>query len=54
MMDDRKQRLGQHAAQTTPAWAITALGPVPADAAARQDWERNAVLDRRLPGDVRL
>ena len=42
MMDDRKQRLGQHAAQTTPAWAITALGPVPEDAAARQDWERNA------------
>ena len=42
MMDDRKQRLGQHAAQTTPAWAITALGPVPEDPAARQDWERNA------------
>jgi hypothetical protein len=34
MMDDRKQRLGQHAAQTTPAWAITALGSVPEDAAA--------------------
>jgi hypothetical protein len=42
LMDDRKQRLGQHAAQTTPAWAITALGPVPEDPAARQDWERNA------------
>ena len=42
LMDDRKQRLGQHAAQTTPAWAMTALGPVPDDAAARQDWERNA------------
>ncbi len=25
MMDDRKQRLGQHAAQTTPAWAITTI-----------------------------
>jgi hypothetical protein len=42
MMDDRKQRLGQHAAQTTPAWAIAALGPVPDDVPARQDWERKA------------
>ncbi len=42
MMDDRKQRLGQHAAQTTPAWAVTALGPVPDDTAARQEWERKA------------
>ena len=39
MMDDRKQRLGQHAAQTGPAWAVTALGPVPADPAARRGWE---------------
>ena len=42
MMDDRKQRLGQHAAQITPAWAITALGPVPDDVAVRQEWERKA------------
>jgi hypothetical protein len=42
LMDDRKQRLGQHAAQIAPAWAITALGPVPDDPAARQDWERKA------------
>ena len=42
MMDDRTRRLGQHTAQTTPAWAIQALGPVPADPAARQDWERKA------------
>ena len=42
MMDDRKQRLGQHAAQIAPAWAITALGPVPDDAAVRQEWERKA------------
>jgi len=32
MMDGRKQRLGQHAAQTAPAWAVAALGPVPAAA----------------------
>ena len=42
MMDGRKQRLGQHAAQIAPAWAITALGPVPDDAAVRQEWERKA------------
>jgi hypothetical protein len=41
MMDDRTRRLGQHNAQTTPAWATTALGPVP-DPAARRDWERTA------------
>ena len=44
MMDDRTCRLGQHTAQTTPAWAIQALGPVPADPAARQDWERKAAF----------
>ena len=44
MMDGRKQRLGQHAAQIVPVWAITALGPVPDDAAARQVWERKASL----------
>ena len=42
MMDGRKQRLGQYAAQVAPAWAITALGPVPDDAAIRQEWERKA------------
>ena len=42
LMDDRTRRLGEHTAQTAPAWAITALGPVPADPAARQDWERKA------------
>ena len=41
-MDDRTRRLGQHTAQTAPAWAITALGPVPADPAARRDWEHKA------------
>jgi conjugative relaxase-like TrwC/TraI family protein len=42
MMDDRMWRLGQHTAQTAPTWAITALGPVPADLAARRGWEHNA------------
>ena len=42
LMDDRTRRLGEHTAQTAPAWAITALGPVPADPAARHDWARKA------------
>ena len=42
MMDDRTQRLGQHTAQTSPAWAVHALGPVPADPDARRDWEQHA------------
>ena len=42
MMDDRTRRLGQHTAETAPAWAVQALGPVPASPAARQDWERKA------------
>jgi hypothetical protein len=42
MMDDRTRRLGQHTASTRPAWAVNALGPVPADPAARRDWERKA------------
>ena len=39
MMDDRTRRLGQHAARTAPAWAVSALGPVPAGSAARRQWE---------------
>jgi hypothetical protein len=42
MMDGRKQRLGQHAAHTAPAWAVKALGPVPGDGAARQEWAQKA------------
>jgi hypothetical protein len=42
MMDDRTRRLGEHTAQTAPAWATQALGPVPAAPAARRNWERKA------------
>ena len=42
LMDDRVRRLGQHTAQTSPAWAVNALGPVPAGSAARRDWEHKA------------
>ena len=42
MMDGRTQRLGQHAARTGPAWAVAALGPVPADEAGRRAWQTKA------------
>jgi AAA domain len=54
MMDDRKQRLGMHAAETSPGWAVKALGPVPSDPAARQEWVRKASSIGSYPGDVRL
>jgi conjugative relaxase-like TrwC/TraI family protein len=44
LMDDRTRRLGQHTARTAPAWAITALGPVPADPATCQHWADRAAL----------
>ena len=51
MMDDRKERLGQHAALTALTWAVNTLGPVPADPDARRQWNQG-ILDRRLPGDL--
>ncbi len=42
MMDHRKQRLGQHAADHPPAWAVKALGRVPAHGPARQEWQHKA------------
>ena len=41
-MDDRVRRLGEHAAQTRPAWAIGALGDVPEDLTVRAVWESRA------------
>ena len=41
-MDGRTWRLGEHAAQMRPLWAIQGLGPLPADAVARADWEHRA------------
>ena len=43
-MDGRTRRLGEHAGQTQPFWVIQGLGPLPADAAARADWEHRAGL----------
>jgi TrwC relaxase/AAA domain len=58
-MDDRVRRLGEHAVETQPSWAIRALGPVPEDPAARADWEQQASVvasyreryGRTHPGD---
>ena len=41
-MDDRKERIGEHAVQAKPEWALHALGPVPGDPVARLDWQQRA------------
>jgi len=42
MMDARKQRIGEHAATTAIPWAVSILGPVPDDPAARLTWQQRA------------
>jgi hypothetical protein len=42
LMDARKDRIGEHAADHALPWAINSLGPVPADPADRQDWQQRA------------
>jgi hypothetical protein len=42
LMDARKDRLGQHAAEHGLPWAVTALGPVPAHPLDRLDWQQRA------------
>ena len=41
-MDDRKTRIGEFAAEHSPAWATAALGPVPDDPLDRLDWQTRA------------
>ena len=41
-LNARAERLGEHAAQTSPAWALQALGPVPDDPVDRLDWQDRA------------
>jgi hypothetical protein len=41
-MDERAGRIGEHAAEVRPDWAVRALGPVPADPAERLDWQQRA------------
>jgi hypothetical protein len=40
--DERVDRLGEHAAEAEPAWAVEALGPVPEDPVDRLDWTQRA------------
>jgi hypothetical protein len=42
LMDERRDRIGQHAAEHQPTWAVKALGPVPDDAEERQPWQERA------------
>ena len=42
LMDARKDRLGEHAAEHALPWAINALGPVPGHPLDRLDWQRRA------------
>jgi hypothetical protein len=41
-MDARTDRIGEHAASHPPAWALGALGPVPAHPPDRLDWQKRA------------
>jgi hypothetical protein len=42
LMDARKDRIGEHTADHPPAWAISALGPVPAHPLDRLAWQKRA------------
>jgi hypothetical protein len=42
MMDARKERIGEHAADHALPWAVSALGPVPGHPLDRLDWQRRA------------
>jgi hypothetical protein len=41
-MDERKARIGEHAASQALPWAVTALGAVPGDQPGRLQWQRRA------------
>jgi hypothetical protein len=42
LMDARKERIGEHAVTTAADWAVSGLGSVPEDAAARRQWQHRA------------
>jgi AAA domain/TrwC relaxase len=42
LMDERRDRIGAHAAEHQAAWAVSALGPVPEDPGARDRWRERA------------
>jgi hypothetical protein len=57
MMDARKVRIGEHAADNALPWAVNALGPVPDHPLDRLEWRRRASsigAYRELSGHARL
>jgi conjugative relaxase-like TrwC/TraI family protein len=42
LMDERRERIGRHAAEQQPAWAVKALGPAPSDPGERERWQARA------------
>jgi len=42
LMDARMDRIGEHAADRPPAWALGALGPVPGHPLDRLAWQQRA------------
>jgi hypothetical protein len=42
LMDTRKDRIGEHAAEHALPWAVAALGPVPDHPLDRLDWQKRA------------
>jgi hypothetical protein len=42
LMDARKDRIGEHAAEHAPPWVLNALGPVPDHPLNRLDWQQRA------------
>jgi hypothetical protein len=42
LMDERRNRIGQHATEYLPTWAVSALGPVPNDPGERDRWRARA------------
>jgi hypothetical protein len=42
MMDARRERIGEHAAEHALPWAVAALGPVPGDPPDRVRWQQRA------------
>jgi hypothetical protein len=42
LMDERKDRIGAHAAASAIGWAVAALGAVPDDQPQRDQWQRRA------------
>jgi hypothetical protein len=42
VMEDRRRRIGEHAAASSLPWAVDALGPVPDDPAERLAWQEKA------------